>query len=353
MKIDKKIFNAKGSVFFIIVFLIFISIFTIIFATGIGSVFVSPKTTTNVLFSRVPILDLFVDNNYSLVEANIILKLRLPRVILGFIVGASLAICGVTMQALVGNSLADPYILGVSNGAATFATISMLFGSFSFLGTYQLPISAFVGAIGTIIVVYALSRENGRINITKLLLIGVATSMIMGGVTSVVKLSAPNALGLHNVEFWLSGSLASARWEYINLPLITLVGALIFLMINYRGLNLILLGNDTAGSLGVNVRTLQKELIVVASLLAGVTIAVSGTIGFIGLMVPHFTRIFVGGNHKKVVPISALLGGILVVWVDVIARVIIAPEELPVGVLTAIIGGPVFILMLKKNGVSK
>ncbi len=350
---SEKIYYKSNNVIGIMIVLIIVSLITIVVATGIGSTNISPMTTLDILLSKIPFLDNFSSGNFEAVDANIILKLRLPRVLLGMIVGASLSICGVTMQALVGNSLADPYILGVSNGAATFATLGMLFGSFSFLGIYSLPISAFIGASLTTIVVYSLSRENGRINITKLLLIGVAVSMIMGGLTSVIKLSAPNALGLHNTEFWMAGSLASARWEYIKLPLITLIFCMTFLMINYRGLNLILLGEDTAGTLGINVRLLQKELILISSLLAGVTIAVSGTIGFIGLMVPHFTRLMVGGDHKKVLPISALLGGILVVWVDVIARTIIAPEELPVGILTAIIGGPIFIFILRRNGVSK
>ncbi len=350
---SEKFFYKDKSVVNIIIMLFIISLFTIVVTVGIGSTNISPKTTIDILLSRVPILNNFSTGSFEPVDENIILKLRLPRVLLGMIVGASLSICGVTMQALVGNSLADPYILGVSNGAATFATLGMLFGTFSFLGVYSLPISAFLGASSTIIVVYTLSRENGRINITKLLLIGVAVSMIMGGLTSVIKLSAPNALGLHNTEFWMAGSLASARWEYLRLPFITLILCFVFLIINYRGLNLLLLGEDTAVTLGVNVSGLQKILIFIASILAGVTIAVSGAIGFIGLMVPHFTRLLVGGDHKKVLPISALLGGILVVWVDVVARTIIAPEELPVGVLTAIIGGPIFILILRKNGVSK
>ncbi len=337
----------------VLIFLLILSFITIIIATGIGSTNVRINTTIDILFSKLPLLNGFSSGKWELVDENIILKLRLPRVILGMIVGATLALCGVTMQALVGNSLADPYILGVSNGAATFATLGMLFGSFSFLGIYSLPISAFIGATITMVVVYVLSRENGRMNITKLLLIGVVISMIMGGFTSVIKLSAPNALGLHNTEFWMAGSLASARWDYIKLPFITLILSMSFLMINYRGLNLILLGEDTAVSLGINVSLLQKGLILVASLMAGVTIAVSGTIGFIGLMVPHFTRLLVGGDHKKVLPISALLGGILVVWVDVIARIIIAPEELPVGVLTAIIGGPVFIFILRKHSIER
>ncbi len=337
----------------IIIALIVLSVVSVILATGLGSTYISPLNTLKVLLSNIPVLGENITVDWTKLDENIILKLRLPRVCLGFIVGATLSVCGVAMQALVRNSLADPYILGVSNGAATFGTLGMLFGTFSFLGIYSLAISSFVGALVTIIVVYALSKENGRINITKLLLIGVAISMIMNGLTSVIKLSAPNSLGLHNAEFWMAGSLASAKWEYLGLPTLCLIVSMAFLLLNYRGLNIIVLGEDSATSLGVNVSRLQKQIIVVSSLMAGVAIAVSGAIGFVGLMVPHFTRILVGGDHKKVIPISALLGGILVVWVDVVARLIIAPEELPVGILTAIIGGPVFILLLKRNGVTK
>ncbi len=353
MERDKNYYWKKDKISIIIILLILISLVTVVFATGLGSVNISPNTTFKILLSKIPIIGDNIIPSWSELDENIILKLRLPRVCLGMVVGASLSVCGVTMQALVRNSLADPYILGVSNGAATFATLGMLFGAFSFLGIYSLAISAFIGALVTIVVVYTLSRENGRINITKLLLIGVVVSMIMSGFTSVIKLSAPNALGLHNAEFWMAGSLASAKWAYLGLPLVILIICITFLMINYRGLNLILLGEDSAVSLGVNINSLQKQLVVVASLIAGVTIAVSGTIGFVGLIVPHFTRLLVGGNHKKVIPISALLGGILVVWVDVVARMIIAPEELPVGVLTAIIGGPIFIIILKRNSRSE
>lgn len=333
----------------VILALIIASLLTVMVATGLGPVSVSPETTAKILLSRIPGIGKNIVQDWKPVEQNIVLVLRLPRVCLGLVVGASLAVCGVTMQALVRNNLADPFILGVSSGAAAFATLGMLFGVFSFLGTYSLSISAFLGAAVTIIFVYTLSRVRGRINITQLLLSGVAVSMIMDGLTSVIKLGAPNALGLHNAEFWMSGSLASAKWAYLQLPLIVLVLCMSFLLLNYRGLNLLLLGDDNAGSLGINVRRLQKELILVASLMAGVTIAVSGTIGFVGLMVPHFTRLLVGGDHRKVLPISALLGGILVVWVDVAARMIIAPEELPVGILTAIIGGPIFIILLKRS----
>ncbi len=350
----KKYFNrTEPNMPVIITVLTILAVVTVFVATGLGPVVVEPVTTAKILLSKIPGVGNLITQDWDVLDFNIVWGLRLPRVCLGMIVGASLSVCGVTMQALVRNNLADPFILGVSNGAAAFATLGMLFGAFSFLGRYSLSISAFLGSAVTIIFVYAISRVKGRINITQLLLSGVAVSMIMDGITSVIKLSAPNALGLHNAEFWMSGSLAGAKWAYLTLPLIVLILCMAFLMVNYRGLNLLLLGDDSAGALGVNVRRLQKMLVLVASLMAGVTIAVSGTIGFVGLMVPHFTRLLVGGDHKKVLPISALLGGILVVWVDVAARMLIAPEELPVGILTAIIGGPVFIWLLKRNNTEK
>ena len=346
----KIIFNRENpNLLVIVIVLIVLAIVTMITATGLGPVSVSTENTAKILISQIPGCQNLFEQTWTQLEYNIVMGLRIPRVCLGMIVGASLSVCGVTMQALVRNNLADPFILGVSNGAAAFATLGMLFGVFSFLGTYSLSISAFIGSAITIIFVYMISRIRGRINITQLLLSGVAISMIMDGITSIIKLSAPNALGLHNAEFWMSGSLAGAKWGYLTLPLVVLIICMIFLQIQYRGLNLLLLGEESAGALGINVKRLQKELVLVASLMAGVTISVSGTIGFVGLMVPHFTRLLVGGDHRKVLPISALLGGILVVWVDVVARLLIAPEELPVGILTAVIGGPLFIYMLKKQ----
>lgn len=344
------VINTKAKTGLVILFLLVFSIVSMLFAAGLGSVSVEPIISAKIFLNKLPFLSVLIADSWDTLEENIILGLRLPRVCLGFVVGASLAASGVAMQALARNRLADPFVLGVSSGAAAFATLSMLFGVFSFLGTYSLPLSAFIGSVISITFVYLISRERGRINITQLLLSGVALSMIMDGLTSIIKLSAPNALGLHNAEFWLSGSLAGAKWEYLRLPTVVLIVCMVFLMLNYRSLNLLLTGEESATALGLNVRSFQKTLILIASLMTGVTIAVSGTIAFVGLMVPHFTRLLVGGDHKRVLPISALLGGVLVVWVDVAARMLIAPEELPVGVLTAVIGGPVFIALLKSRG---
>ena len=332
-----------------IILLAILSVITIILATGMGAVWITPSSSAKILLSKIPIIGDFIKQDWLPVEYNIIRNLRRPRVLLGMIVGASLSVCGVAMQALVRNRLADPFVLGVSSGASAFATLGMLFGTFSVFGIYYLPISAFIGSLATITIVYAISRVKGRINITHLLLSGVVLSMIMDNLTSIIKLSAPNALGLHNAEFWMSGSLAGAKWEYLTLPLAILLICIVILMLNHRGLNLLLLGEESAGALGANVGRLQKLLVIIASLMAGVTVSVSGCIGFVGLIVPHFTRLLVGSDHKKVLPVSALLGGILVVWVDVIGRIIIAPEELPAGILTAVIGGPIFIWLLKKN----
>lgn len=351
MPIKIKAFNhSKLNIGILTAVLAAASVITIIAAVCLGPVSVSLPSAIKIMLSQLPFLEDKIPVRWQVIDENIIIGLRLPRVLLGFIVGASLSVVGVCMQALVRNRLADPFILGVSSGASAFATLGMLFGAFSFLGRYSLSLSAFIGSAVSIIFVYMISKTGGRINITHLLLTGVAVSMIMDGVTSIIKLSAPNALGLHNAEFWMSGSLAGAKWDYLTLPAAVLLACMTVLMINYRALNLLLLGDESAGTLGVNVSAMQKLLILTASLMAGVTIAVSGSIGFVGLMVPHFTRLLVGGDHKKVLPVSALLGGILVVWVDVAARMLLAPEELPVGVLTAVIGGPVFILLLKKKG---
>ena len=346
----KKVFNrTEPNMCVIMIILCVVAVVSLIFAVGLGPVKVKFGVVTKIALSRIPFLRDYIAHTWNQLDENIVLGLRFPRVLLGMIVGASLAVTGTAMQALVRNHLADPFILGVSSGAAAAATLNMIFGVFAFMGRYSLSISAFLGAAVTIIIVYAISRVKGRINITQLLLSGVAVSMIMDAVTKIITLSAPNALGLHNAEFWMSGSLAGARWSYLGLPFITIIICMAILLINYRGLNALTLGDETAGTLGFNVRRMQKMLVLVSSLMTGATIAVSGTIGFVGLMVPHITRMLVGSDHKRVLPVCALLGGIMVVWVDVLARMLIAPEEIPVGVLTAFFGGPFFIWLMKRN----
>jgi iron complex transport system permease protein len=226
IKALKKVFNrAEPHMGAIVILLLAAAVVSVLSAVGLGPVSVHPATVGKILLSLVPGLGEHLPSSWSWtpLEQNIVLGLRLPRALLGMIVGASLAVTGATMQALVRNHLADPFILGVSSGAAATATLGMLFGVFSFLGIYSLAISAFFGSVITIVFVYSIALVRGRINITQLLLSGVAISMIMDGLTRIITLTAPNALGLHNATFWMSGSLAGARWAYLTLPLAALV----------------------------------------------------------------------------------------------------------------------------------
>lgn len=321
---------------------------TIIIATGLGSIKVSFYESAIIIISEFFSLDTVNHVTTDANTINIIWRLRFPRVLLGGIIGASLSLSGVAMQALIRNELADPFILGVSSGGSTFAVLSMLFGFFSFFGFYSLAISAFIGSLLTIILVYYLSKINNQTNISQLLLTGVAVTMMLDGLRGAIILNAPNALGLHNATFWMSGSLAGSRWEYVFFPLIIFCVCFLILLIFHRQMDLLLIGEESARMLGMNTVIINNSLIIIASFLTAISIAVSGTIGFIGLMIPHFTRLLIGFKHKKVIPLSIIFGAILVIWVDVLARVLFAPEELPVGIVTAIVGAPIFILLLRK-----
>lgn len=329
----------------ILIILSIILIISIIISTCLGSTSISLEQTFQVIMHH-----LNLSNSSIAPLANrVVWELRLPRVLLGAIVGTSLAIAGVTMQVLVRNEMADPFILGVSSGASVMATLSMIFGAFTIFGNFALPIGSFIGSILTIAIVYSLSRVQNKIVVSQLLLSGLVISMMLDGVTKIITLSAPNSLGLHNAEFWMTGSLAGAKWEYLTLPTLIMLITSIYLVMNYRTLNILLLDEETALTMGVNVKLFQKILILISSLLVATTISVSGTIGFVGLISPHLARLVVGGDHKRVLPVSALIGALLVVWTDVVARLAIAPEELPIGALTAIIGGPIFIILLKRK----
>ena len=317
------------------------------FAIGLGATCYSPMTVLQVILESLHVPHALGEPDALLVR--MVYQLRMPRVLLGFVVGASLATCGVSMQALVRNKLADPFVLGVSSGASALSSIGMVFGLFSFLGRYALPLTAIIGAAMSIIAVYVIGHVKGRIQVTQLLLGGVAVAMVMDAVTSYVGTAAPNAFAMHSVNFWLLGSLAGAKWAYLGLPTLAMAICTAYLLTQYRGLNALATGDDTAASLGVDVSNLRRMLVLISSILAGVAISVSGSIGFVGMIVPHLCRGLVGADHKKLLPLSLLIGGMLVVWADVAARMVAAPEELPVGVLTALCGAPVFLVILKRR----
>jgi len=277
---------------------------------------------------------------------------RFPRVLLGVLVGAGLSLAGTGIQAIVRNSLADPYILGVSSGASVGATLVILLGAFSVFGQYALSLAAFLGALLSVILVFTLAQVGNRISTTRLLLSGIALSMILTALTDFIVISAPDDEKVHSALFWMMGSLVSANWETLPIIAVVVIASYIFLVSQSRSLNLLLMGEEAAVTLGLNINVFRKLLIVVVSLLTGVIVSASGSIGFVGLMIPHIVRLLVGSDHKKVLTISLFLGAIFMIWADVVARMLLAPEEIPIGVVTAIAGGPFFIWLLRRNAYS-
>jgi iron complex transport system permease protein len=284
-------------------------------------------------------------------QDHIVWLIRLPRTLLAALVGAGLAVVGVAIQALVRNVLADPYLLGVSSGASVGATAVILFGGFGGLGVYALSGAAFAGALLAMAAVFSLAQSHGRVTPLTLILAGTAMGYGFSALASFLVFKAETPDGLRAVLHWLLGSLGGARWSYLTLPAAGVLVATGYLVLHGRQLNVLVMGDETARTLGVDVERLRRRVFVVASLLTGLVVAVSGAVGFVGLMLPHVTRMLVGADHRRVLPLAALLGAVFMVWVDVAARTLVAPEELPLGVLTALLGVPFFVWLLRRRAV--
>lgn len=287
---------------------------------------------------------------WSTAQFQIVWRVRMPRVLLAALVGAGLALVGVAMQAMVRNPLADPYLLGVSSGASVGAVSVLAFGALAFAGDLALPLGAFGGALTACVAVYFLAYANGRLLATRLILGGVAIAYCLGGVTSLIVLTADQRELANSILTWTLGSLAGTRWDELGLPAALLVVGAALLLTQARALNALLSGEESAATLGVDTTRTRRWLFVLVSLVTGVLVALTGPIGFVGLIVPHITRMLVGAEHRRVLPVAALVGAIFLVWVDVFSRIAFAPAEVPVGVITSLLGGPFFVWMLcRKN----
>lgn len=278
----------------------------------------------------------------------IVWDLRLPRVLLGALVGASLSMAGAVFQGLLRNPLADPFTIGVSSGAAAGATVALFLRAI--LGWYfpqQVPLFAFAGALLAIAFVYNLAKIGGRVPVVTLLLAGVVVSSFLSAIISLLMVFAGE--DLKGIWFWLSGGLALRSWSYLWLAAPYLLLGSVFLAFYARELNVLQLGEEAAQHLGVHVERVKKILLAVASLLTATAVSVSGMIGFVGLIVPHAVRMLTGPDHRTLLPASALCGAIFLVWADVLARTALAPRELPVGIITAFVGAPFFIWLLHKK----
>ena len=273
----------------------------------------------------------------------------MPRVLLGAFAGMALAMVGVIMQATIQNPLGDPYILGLSSGASLGATFSILIGFSGVLSSFGAPLGAFLGALIASIFVYFLAKIGGRITPFKMILAGMVISSICSSLTSLIIFLSKDNEGIRTVNFWMMGSLAGAQWSNIVLPIAISVIPLIYFFTQYRNLNLMVLGDETSITLGLNIEKHRKIYMILSSLITGVIVSVCGTIGFVGIMIPHIVRLIFGTDHKTLLPFSALVGAIFLIWADVIARCAINNMELPIGIITSVIGAP-FLLWLMVKG---
>ena len=286
--------------------------------------------------------------NWSAGQAHIVWLIRVPRMLLGMLVGAGLALIGAVLQAVTRNPLADPHLLGVTSGATLGAVIVVLHVG-EIVGRLTLPIAAFMGALASMLAVLAIASRNGRLDSDRLLLCGVAVSFLMMALANLLLF-----LGDHRassaVLFWMLGGLGLARWELLPIPAASVLLGLGLLVSMARPLNALMAGEQTAVTLGLSAHNVRLKVFLIASLMTGVLVSISGSIGFVGLMVPHIARYLVGAEHRRLLPVSALLGSLFLVWVDVAARTLIAPQDLPIGVATAAIGGLFFIGLMRQRG---
>lgn len=323
----------------------------IVVSVGIGAVAISPSEVFSIFMNKI---GLAAEAAFQPVQESILMNIRLPRVLLAVLVGAALAISGAAMQGLFRNPLADPGLIGVSSGAALATAIAMVVLStlnwpvINFLGTTLIPVAAFAGGTLATILIYRLSTSNGRTNVATMLLAGIAINAMAGALIGFMIFLADDDQ-LRDLTFWTLGSLGGAMWSSVWVVLPFLLATILFLPRLSKGLNAIMLGESEAKHLGVRVERLKKIIIVFVGLAVGAAVSVSGMIGFVGLVVPHILRLWIGPDHRFLMPGSAILGGLLLLGSDLMARTVVSPAELPIGVITASIGAPFFLWLLLRN----
>lgn len=320
-------------------------VLSIVLAVSVGAVAIPSGTVWGIALNRlVPGL---VEADWSLGRENIVWEIRFPRVILAGLVGAGLGLVGAALQSVTRNPLADPHLLGISSGGA-FGAIAALLHTGMFLGLLTVPLMAFGGALLATLLVLGVARLAGASSADRLVLAGVAVSfVIMAGANILIFLGDPRAT--HTVVFWMLGGLGLAQWSHLIWPLAVLVPCGLWLWAQAGRLNAMSLGDETAASLGIEVGRFRLTVFVVCALITGVMVAFSGIIGFVGLMMPHLVRLLVGGDNARVLPTSALAGAVFLIWADALARVAVAPEDMPIGVVTGLVGGLFFIWMMARR----
>lgn len=331
-------------------------IFVLLFAAAAVS-FVISLTFGSVAYDAIDVWDVVAahigiipgDDVFGSTIDSVVWSLRAPRGLLALIVGAGLALAGVVMQTLVRNPLADPYLLGVSSGASVGATAVITIGVFTSFGLYAISVGALFGALAATAIVYLITLVQGGLTPLRLILTGVVASSAFSALASFLVFKAQDARAAQGVMFWMLGSVVGAQWDRLLLPALVVLAAFLILMFMSNPLDAMAAGPDTAAALGVNVERLRQILFFIQALLVGAMVAVAGGIGFVGLVIPHLARIMVGSLHRRLLPIAMVLGAVFMVWVDVIARIAAPPQEIPLGVVTGVLGAPLFLLLMGRG----
>ncbi|MDR2444341.1 MAG: iron ABC transporter permease [Spirochaetaceae bacterium] len=319
-----------------------------VFAINLGAVSLKPAWILKIIVNTVSGREIFAAE-WKPQAVSIVWNLRLPKVIAAAFIGASLALSGVFMQALTRNPLGDPFILGVSSGASFGAVSAILLGGLPFIGRFPLQPGAFVGALTACALVFALSGDRGRISASRLVLTGMAVSAIFGALTNLLIFITPDTHKINSAVFWMIGSLAGITWKQLPAVSAAFFTGLCVGLMTHRSLDILLTGEERALTLGVDIKALRRLLIAVSALLAGIAVSISGVIGFVGLVIPHISRMLFGPVHRRLIPPACLLGAAFMVLADVLARVLAKPEEMPAGIITALAGSPFFLHLLRKG----
>jgi iron complex transport system permease protein len=315
-------------------------------ATSVGSVSIPFSTTVQIMVDKLPFVD--ITPTWQSVISTIVLDIRLPRVILAGLVGAALATAGATYQGLFRNPLADPYLIGVAQGASLGAVTGFLLPVAWNVAAFGLiPLLAFAGALLATVVVYLLARVGKTMPVTTLILAGVAVSALLSSIVSYLIISSGDKM--HGIIFWLMGSFSLSQWSEIKIAMPYVAAGTTVIIIFARLLNVMQLDEEQAQQLGINVERLKIILLAAATLITAASVAFVGTIGFVGIIIPHAVRLIWGADHRYLLPLAVLSGAIFMILTDLIARTVLAPTEIPIGVITAICGAPFFLYLLRRR----
>ncbi|MBM3237676.1 iron ABC transporter permease [Candidatus Poribacteria bacterium] len=316
-------------------------------SAAMGPSGVKPLQVFKILLNQLPFINL--KPGWSSEEATIVLNLRVPRIFMAGLIGSALTLAGIAFQALLRNPLAEPYILGVSSGGSLGAIIAMTLGVSTFIGLPTLPIFAFFGALLTMLLVYNIARIEGRVPPHTLLLAGVIVNFFFSAIIMYL-ISIVGVEKAHSFQFWTMGDLSGLIPGGLMLVIIILIFASSVIIACYaRNFNLLILGEESAAHLGVEVEKMKLIVFILASLITGAAVSACGMIGFVGLIIPHLGRMLLGADHRILIPASSLIGASFLIFADTLARTVQAPQEIPVGVITALCGGPFFIYLLRKQ----